>query len=37
MEVQMITPMRMAAVAGVGLIMWWFILAAVLGLLGCAP
>jgi hypothetical protein len=28
--------MRMAAFAGVGLIMWWFILAAVLGLIGCA-
>jgi hypothetical protein len=31
------TPMRMAAIAGVGIVMWWFIIAAVLGLLECAP
>jgi hypothetical protein len=36
MEDQMITPMRMAAVAGLGLVMWWFIIAALLGLIGCA-
>jgi hypothetical protein len=29
--------MRMAAIAGVGIVMWWFIIAAVLGLLECAP
>lgn len=31
-----LTPMRMAAVAGVGLIAWWFILAALFGLFACA-
>ncbi len=31
-----LTPMRMAAVACVGLITWWFILAALFGLFGCA-